>query len=80
MLDSIREIFDILGISFESIDFKLEEFTQEVELYKAIKCKKCPIVGVDRYVMVATGFKPWSGIIQLKNSYADDPNIPGKVR
>ena len=80
MLDSIREIFDILGISFESIDFKKEEFTENTELYKAIKCKKCPIVGVDRHVMAATGYNGWTGRIQLKNSYADDPNISGKVR
>ena len=98
MLDSIREIFDILDIKFESIGFNLIEYKNFEQLTNAIDNGKCPIADVlqnylfmefDKYssdkngshAMVATGIKEKNGVkfIQLKNSYADDPNMQGKV-
>ena len=46
MLDSIREIFDILDIEFESVGFKLIEYINFEELNKAINDDKCPIIDV----------------------------------
>ena len=82
MLDSIREIFDILGISLESIEFKVDEYEDFEELNRAIKAKKCPVVSVSNgeHVMVATGINPGTREIQVKDSYRDDPRIPGKIR
>ena len=92
MLDSIREIFDILGIDFETIQFNWIAFNNERDLIDAIKNGKCPVVGVLKeyyssdtngsHAMVATGIKEENGIkyIQLKNSFADNPNEQGKVR
>ena len=72
MLDTIREIFDILGLQFESVPFKYEKFdgksAQTIE--KAIyEDEKCPVVGVrdsffdptasdySSHAMVATGIE-----------------------
>ena len=98
MLDSIREIFDILDIKFESIGFNLIEYKNFEQLTDAIDNGKCPIADVlqnylfmefDQYssdkngshAMVATGIKEKNGVkfIQLKNSYADDPSMQGKI-
>ena len=98
MLDSIREIFDIIDFEFESVGFNLIEFKNFEELTHAIKDGKCPVAGVmkkylymefDMYssdkvgdhAMVATGIKEINGVksIQLKNSFADNPNEHGKV-
>ena len=91
MLDSIFEIFDILEIEFESVGFNLVEFKNFQELTNAIHNGKCPVVDVLKsyyssdkngsHVMVATGIKDKKGVkcIQLKNSFADDPNEEGKV-
>lgn len=91
MLDSIREIFDILRIKFESVGFKLVEFKNFQELSNAIDSGKCPVVDVLKihyssdkdgsHVMVATGIINRDGVkcIQLKNSFADNPNEQGKV-
>ena len=46
MLDSIREIFDILNIDFESIGFDLIEYKNFEELTNAFNNGKCPIVDV----------------------------------
>ena len=92
MLDSIREIFDILNIEFGSIRFDLIKYNNHEELSYAIRIGKCPVVDILReYIypfqpkggstaLVATGIKKENDIdrIQLKNSYADDPNEPGK--
>ena len=92
MLDSIREIFDILGIDFESVRFNWIKYNNEKDVIDAVKNGKCPIVDVLRsyyssatdgsHVMVATGIQEENGAkkIQLKNSFADDPNEQGKVR
>ena len=93
MLDSIREIFDIIGIRFESIGFDFDEFTEFKQLVEALKVGKCPVVSVHNsywnpaskdgsHAMVATGIKHKRGVqfIQLKNSHADNPNEPGKVQ
>lgn len=92
MLDSIREIFDILGLQFESIGFYFDEYTQFKQMVAAIKTGKCPVIGLSTsylspgcdgsHAMVATGIKNKRGvqIIQMKNSHADNPNEPGKVR
>ena len=96
MLDSIREIFDILGIDFESVRFNWIKYYNEKDLINAINNGKCPVADVlksyystdtDRIVpgshaMVATGIQEENGAkkIQLKNSFADDPNEQGKVR
>ena len=88
MLDSIREIFDILDIEFESVRFDFIQYKNFEEITDAINNGKCPIVDVLRkylyssgkkkgtHAMVATGIKNDKGNIclQLKNSYADDPN------
>ena len=91
MLDSIREIFDILGIRFESVRFNWIKYKNEKDLIDGIKNGKCPVVDVLKsyyssdtngsHVMVATGIKEENGIksIQLKNSFADNPNEPGNV-
>ena len=91
MLDSIREIFDILGVNFESVRFEWTIYNNEKDLVDAIKNGNCPVVDVLKsyyssdtdgsHVMVATGMKEENGIkyIQLKNSFADDPNEQGKV-
>ena len=92
MLDSIREIFDIIDFEFESVGFNLIEYKNFEEITDAINNGKCPIVDVlqkylyspDRkgsHAMVATGIKNIKGkkCLQLKNSYADDPNEQGKV-
>ena len=98
MLDSIREIFDILDYDFESVEFNLIHYKNFEELAGAINDRKCPIADVlqkylfmefDLYssdkngshAMIATGIKNQNGVeyIQLKNSYADNPNVQGKV-
>ena len=92
MLDSIREIFDILGIDFETVRFSWIKYNNEKDLIDAIKNGKCPVVDVLKeyystdtngsHAMVATGIKEENGVnyIQLKNSFADDPNEQGNVR
>ena len=84
MLDCIREIIDILGISLESIDFHCDEYEDDRELYRAIKAKKCPVVSVSNctHIMVATGIKKEHEVlkVQMKDSYADDPDKKGKIR
>ena len=92
MLDSVREIFDILGIQFESVGFNFEEYKQFKQLVAAINERKCPVIGVLRsylnpafdgaHAMVETGIKSESGghFIQMKNSYADNPKEQGSVR
>ena len=91
MLDSIREIFDISNIEFESIGFDFIEYEKFEKLHNAIKNGKCPVVDVlneyfssdknGSHAMVATGIKEEDGVskIQLKNSFADNPNEKGKV-
>ena len=91
MLDSIREIFDILDYEFESVGFSWIKYNNEKDLIDAIKNGKCPVVDVLKsyysseinggHVMVATGIKEKNGVkyIQLKNSFADDPDEPGNV-
>ena len=50
MLDSIREIFDILGLEFESVKFDYEEYYDAEELDRAVIFeKKCPIVGISHF-------------------------------
>ena len=90
MLDSIREIFDILGFAFNSVEFNLIKYKNFDELTYAINIeRKCPVVDVltkyyssvdnGSHVMVASGIKNENNIkyIQLKNSFADDPNEKG---
>ena len=91
MLDSIREIFDILNIDFEGVRFSLIKYNNEKELIDGIKSGKCPVIDVLKsyyssdtdgsHVMVATGIKEQNGVknIQLKNSFADNPNEQGNV-
>ena len=98
MLDSIREIFDILGIPYESMRYNIEDYNLKNEIKNDInkleaelKRKKSFVVGLDYqlvsksrglHAMVATGIKrDKTGLtIELKNSYADNRNIEGKVR
>ena len=91
MLDIICEIFDILCIRFESIGFYYDEYNQFKQMVAAIKTGKCPVIGVQTsyfyqggngsHAMVATGIKNKRvQFIQMKNSHADNPNEPGKVR
>ena len=92
MLDSIREIFDILYFDFESVGFNLVKYKNFDDLVHAINNGKCPVVDVLKehyssekdgsHVMVATGIKHKDGVrcIQLKNSFADNPNEQGTVQ
>ena len=68
MLNSIREIFEIIGIDFDSMRFVVQKFSEPRMIIRAINDqRKCPaIVGaqfdfsigsVDAHVMVATGIK-----------------------
>ena len=71
MLNSIREIFDIAGISFESMKFVDEKFDNERSIINAINIeKKCPAIAGAKFdfstrpvtvdcvhVMVAAGVK-----------------------
>ncbi len=51
MLDSIREIFDILGLEFESVQFDYEQYCNTEELKRAVVVeKKCPIVGISQFL------------------------------
>ena len=92
MLDSIREIFDILDFKFQSVRFNLIEYNSDNKLTNAINNGKCPVVDLLKtylysseeegsHVMVATGIRNQNGVkhIQLKNSFADNPNEQGKV-
>ena len=91
MLDSICEIFDILDFKFNRLKSVLIKYKDFKELSDAINDGKCPIVDVLKthysfdkngsHVMVATGIKNENGVkyIQLKNSFADNPNEQGKV-
>ena len=91
MLDSIREIFDILDIEFESIGLDLIQFKTFEGFDQAINDGKCPVVDVlteyysdkkdGSHVMVATGIKIIDNVkcIQLKSSFADNPNEQGNV-
>jgi len=93
MLNSIREIFDLVGLSFESMQFVQEKFDTQRSIIDAIhRQRKCPaIVGAkfdfstgtveNAHVMVAAGVKTETVqrkfFIQCKNSYRDDPNQSG---
>ena len=71
MLNSIREIFDIVGISFESMKFVDDKFDNERSIIDAINVqKKCPAIAGAKFnfstrpvtvdcvhVMVAAGVK-----------------------
>ena len=93
MLNSIREIFDITGISFESMLFIEAKFNDQNSIIDAIDNQRlCPaIVGAKFnfsacsidcvHVMVAAGTSGWTKqeyFIQCKNSYRDDTNQSGK--
>ena len=92
MLDSIHEIFDILDFKFQSVGFDFVRYQNFNEVTNAIDSGKCPVVDVLKkylysseedgsHVMVATGIQDQNGHkeIQLKNSFADNPNEQGKV-
>ena len=92
MLDSIREIFDILDLELESVGLNLIEYDNFDDLECAINNGKCPVVGVKvkyfistendgSHAMVATGITSENGAkcIQLKNSHADNPAEKGRV-
>ena len=68
MLNSIREIFENIGIDFDSMSFVVQKFSEPRMIIRAINNqRKCPaIVGakfdfsagsVDAHVMVAAGVK-----------------------
>ena len=68
MLNSIREIFEIIGIDFDSMRFIVQKFSEPRMIIRAINNqRKCPaIVGaqfdcstgsVNAHVMVAAGIK-----------------------
>ena len=92
MLDSIREIFDIIGIRFESIGSNYNQYTEFKRLVAALKAGKCPVMNVPNacwnpkqdgsQAMIATGMKSESEaqFIQLKNSFADNPIEQGIIR
>ena len=86
MLDSIREIFEILGIEFESVQFDYEEYFETEELVWAIAGEnKCPVISAgesstESHAMVATGIietADFEHFIQCKNSHRKDPSQKG---
>ena len=92
MLDSIREIFDILNFELEMVEFDFIRYNNFEELVVALNNGKCPVVDIMKkylysseedgsHVVVATGIREQNGAkeIQLKNSFADNPNEQGKV-
>ena len=92
MLDSIREIFDILDFEFEAVGFDFIKYKNFEDLITALNDDKCPVVDVLKkylyssedngsHALVATGITIKNGVkhIQLKNSFADDPSEKGKV-
>ena len=87
MLDSVREIFDILEIPFESVRFNCEKYKKYEDLVQATFVeRKCPIIEFPgdetSHVMVATGiFHTKEGyFVECKDSRREDPNKPpGKI-
>ena len=87
MLDSVREIFDILEIPFESVKFSCETYKKYEDLVQATFVdRKCPIIEFPgdetSHVMVATGiFHTKEGyFVECKDSRREDPNKPpGKI-
>ena len=92
MLDSIREIFDIIDYEFDSVGYNLIKYKNFQELVTSINDGKCAVVDVLKkyyskdnesdngsHAMVATGIKTENNVkyIQLKNSFADNPNEQG---
>ena len=87
MLNSIRQIFEIVNIPFNSMNFVAEQFDQTTIVNEIIVNKKCPVVTAANFsvspplvhAMVATGVKSdlingrLEYSIQCKNSYRDDP-------
>ena len=55
MLDSIREIFDILNVEFESVRFALIEYMNYEQLSYAISIGKCPVVDVLKEYLYPSG-------------------------
>ena len=94
MLNSIRKIFDIAGISYESMLFIEAKFDDQNSIIDAIDNQRlCPAIvgakfdssaGLMAHVMVAAGVDSVTVgsltkyFIQCKNSYRDDPNQSGK--
>ena len=89
MLDSVREIFDILEIPFESVKFNCEMYKTLNDLIQATFVeRKCPIIEFPpsdyetSHVMVSTGvFHTKEGyFVECKDSKREDPNTPpGKI-
>ena len=91
MLNSIRQIFEILDIPFNSMNFVAEHFDQTTIINEINVNKKCPVITAANFsvspplvhAMVATGVKSDSingrleYSIQCKNSYRDDPSQQG---
>ena len=85
MLDSIREIFDILNFELKMVEFDFIRYNNFEELVVALNNGKCPVVDIMKkylysseedgsHVVVATGIRDQNGAkeIQLKNSFADN--------
>ena len=85
MLDSIREIFDILGIEFELVKVGYEEHNTLQEFVSAIVlARKCPVIldkedDDNHHAMLATGVFEKEGLqyIECKNSHRENPNQMG---
>ena len=91
MLNSIRQIFEILDISFDSMNLVAEHYDQTTIINEINVNKKCPVITAADFsvspplihAMVATGVKSDSingrleYYIQCKNSFRDDPSLPG---
>ena len=96
MLDSIREIFDILGIPYESMRYDIEEYNlkKDIKKLEAVMKSKSFYLSINmqlfkdsglsgRHAMVTDSMIPHrtkGRIIRLKNSYAGNPKFKGKVR
>ena len=83
MLDSVREIFDILDIPFESVKFNCEIYNKLEDLVQATFVeRKCPIIEFPgdelSHVMIATGiFHTQKGyFVECKDSRREDPHTP----
>ena len=64
MLDSIREIFDILTLEFESVGFEFVRYRKFEEIVNAIDDGKCPIVDVLKKYLSKKFMRAWMLILR----------------
>lgn len=81
LLQSIRDVIDI-----NNIKYKIEEYSNAKDLVQAIQNGKCPVIVAHNqtisavHAMVAYGISNAGNnqFVKCKNSYGQNPSIPGK--